>query len=187
MEDELTLIEKAKINPQDFKPLYEKYFNDVFRFVLSRVSDIDTTKDLVSDIFCKILQSLPHYTYQSTSGFKSWIFKIAYTSTMEFFRLQKKELNLTIDEKDFHRFVNQIAEENSNSEEDKELLKKQLIKALQNLHTDDLQLIELRFFDNLSYAEIAQITGKTETNVKTKTFRLLKKLQSEILKSYNHG
>ncbi|HCQ30172.1 MAG TPA: sigma-70 family RNA polymerase sigma factor, partial [Flavobacteriales bacterium] len=66
-------------------------------------------------------------------------------------------------------------------------LKKQLLEALQQLNPNDLQLLELRFFDNLSYAEIAQITEKTETNVKTKTFRLLKKLQSEILKTYNHG
>tara|TARA_Y100000589_G_scaffold317298_1_gene343112 strand:- start:42147 stop:42710 length:564 start_codon:yes stop_codon:yes gene_type:complete len=187
MEDELTIIERAKTNPQDFKPLYQKYFNDVFRFVLSRTGDIELTKDLVSDVFCKVLQALPNYTYQSPSGFKAWLFKIAYTTTMEFFRKQKKEVSITVDETDFNRFINEIAEKNSSSENNKEQLKKQLLEALQQLNPNDLQLLELRFFDNLSYAEIAQITEKTETNVKTKTFRLLKKLQSEILKTYNHG
>ncbi|HCQ30173.1 MAG TPA: hypothetical protein DIU39_07800, partial [Flavobacteriales bacterium] len=116
MEDELTIIERAKTNPQDFKPLYQKYFNDVFRFVLSRTGDIELTKDLVSDVFCKVLQALPNYTYQSPSGFKAWLFKIAYTTTMEFFRKQKKEVSITVDETDFNRFINEIAEKNSSSE-----------------------------------------------------------------------
>ena len=183
MENEKLQIERAKENPHDFKPLYEKYFNDVFRFVLSRTSDIELTKDLVSDIFCKVLQSLPGYTYQSPAGFKSWILKIAYTTTMQFFRNKNKEQTITVDEQDFLRFVNEIADENTADEHEKEELKNRLIETLRQLPPDDLQLIELRFFDNLSYAEIAAITGKSETNAKTKTFRLLKKLKSEILKT----
>ncbi len=188
MENEKTQVELAKQNPRDFKPLYQKYFNDVFRFVLSHTGNIEITKDLVSEIFCKILQALPQYTYQSPGGFKSWMLKIAYTTTMQFFRTQHKEPELTVDQEDFNRFVRQVAEEHPVNDNNREQLTQYLMAELNRLNTDDLQLLELRFFENLSYADIAQITGKTETNVKTKTFRILKKLKSSILqKTTNNG
>ncbi len=180
MKNEETQIALAKQNPQDFKPLYQKYFNDIFRFVLARTNDEEITKDLVSEIFCKILQTLPQYTYRSAGGFKSWMLTIAYTTTMQFFRTRQKEPVLTLDQKAFNRFVEQVADENA-PDNNREQLTQLLMTELNRLNTDDLQLLELRFFENLSYAEIAQITGKTETNVKTKAFRILKKLKSSVL------
>ena len=65
--------------------------------------------------------------------------------------------------------------------DEQELNRKQLLHALQFLKPDQLQLIELRFFEQLSFKEIGAQLGLTENNAKVKTFRALEKLRSYFL------
>ena len=65
-------------------------------------------------------------------------------------------------------------------EECNEELKQELIQRIAELPENDLQLIELRFFEKHSYREIGEIMDLTENNAKVRAYRVLRKLQKQF-------
>ncbi len=64
--------------------------------------------------------------------------------------------------------------------EEMELLRRKMLGALENLKGDDMQLIEMRFFEQRSFKEIADILGMTENNAKVKVHRILERLKRRL-------
>jgi RNA polymerase sigma-70 factor (ECF subfamily) len=62
-----------------------------------------------------------------------------------------------------------------------------LMTVIKNLPEDDLQLIELRFFEKRQFKEIAEILNLTETNAKVKLYRILEKVKKTLTKNNKHG
>ena len=60
-EQELQWLRAAQADPQRFAPLYDRYFGDVFRFVLRRAGDRELTADLTQQTFLKALMALGRY------------------------------------------------------------------------------------------------------------------------------
>jgi RNA polymerase sigma-70 factor (ECF subfamily) len=75
--------------------------------------------------------------------------------------------------------VDVIAEVGEKDSEEQRLL---LMKALARLKPQDMQLIELRFFEKRAFAEVGLILGITETNAKVRTYRLLDKLKQQLIR-----
>jgi len=67
-------------------------------------------------------------------------------------------------------------------EDDSELHRKNLVKVLDTLEEKDLQLIEMRFFEQRPFKEIADVLGMTESNAKVKTYRILERLKTKLTK-----
>lgn len=171
IEDEQKLIEKAKRSSEDFRPLYELYFKLIFLFVLRRIGDRDLTADITSQVFLKALQGIGKYTDQGVP-FSSWLYRIAINEVNMFFRKQKNERFVTIEAE----MLTELHEELTN-EFSIEHLKERLTAMLQKLSEAELHLIELRFFERLSFKEIARILTITEVNAKVKVYRTLDKLK----------
>lgn len=74
--EENEIIEAAKNDPVQFKPLYEKYFKRIFLFVYHRVEDRDITADLTSQIFLKAMQRMHQFKFRGLP-FSSWLYRIA--------------------------------------------------------------------------------------------------------------
>jgi RNA polymerase sigma-70 factor (ECF subfamily) len=177
IEDEQKLIEKARRNSADFRPLYELYFRQIFLFVLRRIGDKELTADITSQVFLKALQGIGKYTDQGVP-FSSWLYRIAINEVNMFFRKQKHERFVTIEEAGM---LTELHEELTN-EFSVEHLKERLTAMLQKLSEAELHVIELRFFERLSFKEIASILAITEVNAKVKVYRTLDKLK----KYFNH-
>ena len=62
-----------------------------------------------------------------------------------------------------------------------------LMTVIKNLPEDDVQLIELRFFEKRPFKEIAEILNLTETNAKVKLYRILEKVKKTLTKNNKHG
>ena len=60
LEEEHQIIEKAKLNPSHFAPLYKKYYESIFRYINKRVDEEETAYDITSCVFCEST-----YEYQS--------------------------------------------------------------------------------------------------------------------------
>lgn len=169
--DEQRLIEKAKRNNADFRPLYEHYYKPIFLFVLRRVGDKDLTADITSQVFLKTLQGIDKYTDQGVP-FSAWLYRIAINEVNMFFRKQKHERFVSVEAD----MLEQLHEELTN-ELSVEHLKDRLTTMIQKLSVAELHLIELRFFERLSFKEIASILTITEVNAKVKVYRTLDKLK----------
>lgn len=173
---ELAIIESAKSDPARFGLLYEKYYRQVFVFVFRRTGNDELAGDLVSNTFLKALLSLKKYEYKGVP-FSAWLFRIAINEVNMFFRKSERERTVSLEKSDLGKMIAEAGEKDS--DENQQLL----LKALRTLSSEEMQLIELRFFEKRAFAEAGEILGITENNAKVRTYRILDKLKQVLLKA----
>jgi RNA polymerase sigma-70 factor (ECF subfamily) len=175
LSEELTIIEKAKRNPQFFAPLYNKYYEVIFRYIYKRVDEQESAYDITSCVFVKAMGALNKFEFRGVP-FSSWLFRIAKSELYQSFRDQKARRTINIDSVTIVQMVDEICDDSSEENREK------LLKSLTLLKENELQLIEMRFFEKRSFREIGEIIGLTENNAKVKTFRALAKLKKKFNK-----
>lgn len=170
--DEAQQIANSKKDVFYFEPLYKANYKSVYKFVSNRIASNDDTKDIVSQVFLKAMSNIGKYT-ATGQGFAAWLFRIAFNEIADFYRNKNKRLFINIEDTGLEKL-----KEESGLEIDTEEGQAILTSALMQLSKDEIQLIQLRFFDDLSYLEMATILNCNETNARVKTFRTIKKLQN---------
>ncbi len=173
---ELAQVEAAKADPARFAVLYEKYYKPVFVFVYRRAGDDAAADDIVANTFLKALLALPRYEYRGVP-FSAFLFRIAMNEVNLYFRKTKRERHVSLQQTDLGAMITETGE--TDSDERRRLL----MRALEWLKPEDMQLIELRFFEKRSFAEVGHICGMNETNAKVRTYRILDKLKKQLIRS----
>lgn len=168
--DERSDIAAAKADPQRFAPLYERHFGDVFRFILRRAVNSDLTADLTQQTFLKAMLALPKYELRGTP-FRAWLYRIALNELRMHWR-KRKEVVIDIT----YLEVRGVTEEVGLSVDDEQM--QQLAWAMGKLKQEKAQLIELRFMDGLSFAEMGDVLGIGEDAAKMRTHRVLATLRT---------
>jgi RNA polymerase sigma-70 factor (ECF subfamily) len=176
LRQELAIVEAAKSDPGKFGALYEKYYRQVFVFVFRRTGDEEQSGDIVANTFLKAMLALPKYTFRGVP-FSAWLFRIASNEINMFFRKTNKERVVSLDKSDLGSMIAESGENDSDETQ------KLLLKALGTLNNDEMQLIELRFFEKRAFIEIGEIIGITENNAKVRTYRILDKLKVLLTKA----
>lgn len=176
LDKENSLIEEAKKDPRHFAELYEAYVEQIFRYVMRRVSDQQIAEDLVSQTFFDALSHLK--SYQSRGyPFSAWLYKIAHNNVLKWYRVnsrsQKVDLEEIIEIKDNHDLV-----EGEAIREDREAV----MEAMEALDYEEKELVRLKYFEEVSNIEIGQIMGITANNVGVKLYRALKRLKQLLAK-----
>ncbi|MBP7102948.1 MAG: sigma-70 family RNA polymerase sigma factor [Bacteroidales bacterium] len=179
------LIQKAlKHNDQQaYAELMEYYRESVYLMMLKMVNNPYDAEDLTMEAFGKAFRKL--YQYTNTNAFSTWLYKIAANNGIDF--LRKKSLNLIMIDQGFENedgdtHIIEIKDEMLNPEEkfcDKEN-KESMRKIVARLKPHYRELIELRYFEELSYEEIAQRMQIPLGTVKAKLFRAKYMLQTVI-------
>lgn len=170
MQEEWLEVQAAQGDPALFQPLYERYYEDIFLFVFRRTTDEMLAADICSQVFLKALQRIKSYEYKGVP-FSAWLYRIASNEVAQYYRKSNKNRVVSMEETNIADLFEEIREH------DDERHRQLLLKALDSLKEDDLQLIELRFFEERPYKEIAEMLGITENNAKVKTFRILARLK----------
>lgn len=180
--EEEKIIRAAIQDPQHFEAIYNKYFIDIYKYVLLRVGNEMVADDVVSRVFVKAIDKLPKYKFKGVP-FSAWLYRVAFTEIANTFRKKKAEKVVTVPVEDF----NHIMHEN-NMEEilEKEALIKVVKKAIQDLDEKQIELLEMRFFEQRSFKEMAEILEITEGNAKVSTHRAIKKVK-KILEQLGHA
>lgn len=168
-------IRAAQGNPALFRPLYERYYESVFRLIHRRTTDMELSADLCSQVFLKALQKINTYTFQGVP-FSAWLFRIAVNEVSQHFRQLQSNRVVSVNDMQLHDLVDEMGTD----PEEMELLRKKMLAALEHLKGDDMQLIEMRFFEQRSFKEIAEILGMTENNAKVKVHRILERLKRRL-------
>ena len=165
------IILKAKGNPEAFRPIYEKYYKTIFLFVLHRMGEKELSADITSQVFLKVLVGMNKYHFRGLP-FSSWLYRIAINECNSFFRRNKRERTVVLE--DFH--AEHVYEEMF-GENTAEELKQKLPFILEKLKPEELQLIELRFLEGRAFKEVAEILSISETYAKVRTYRILDKMK----------
>lgn len=170
---EAELIVKAKEDNRFFGPLYDKYFEQIFRFVFMRLGGKeDESGDITQQVFIKAMANMAKYEDRGFP-FSSWLYRIAQNEVSMFFRKQKKSFDVPIDENRIQDLASEAKIETQYMSIDEQ---EQLIAVLNELEEEYLDLIELRFFHEMSFKEIAEIYSITEANAKMRTYRILERI-----------
>jgi RNA polymerase sigma-70 factor (ECF subfamily) len=175
--DEVAQIDRAKVNPVHFAPLYKFYHERIFLYIFKRVEEEEVAYDITSCVFVKALTYLNRYEHRGLP-FSSWLYRIAKSELNQSFRDKKSQRTVSIDSVQLGVVIEEFnIDENEHQREI-------LIKVLPLLKEKQLQLIEMRFFEKRSFKEIGEILELTENNAKVKTFRALIKLK-ELYAKHN--
>lgn len=173
--DEIILINLYRSwDSQAFWILYDKYIDKVYDFIYFKTYDKFIAEDLTSDTFFKVLKWLKKFdTSKENSSLKSWILKIAYNNVIDYYRTRKEELWLD-------DIVEKWIENNIWDEIDNKAKLKEVLDYLNCLEQAHREILIMRIWDNLSYNEISQITGKSQDNCKKIVSRTLLKVNGNI-------
>jgi len=170
---EYSILDRAKKNPQAFGELYEKYFDRIFNFVYRQTDDEDLTADLTSQTFLIALKNVDRYQFRGVP-FSAWLYKIASNEINKHYRKQKQTKVFSIEEMRIRELMEQTDEEYN------EEIIHRLMNYLKELPTEMLQVLELRFFEDKDFKEIAFILDITESGVKMRTYRALDRLRKKF-------
>lgn len=170
---EKELIKRTKRNSKHFEAIYDQYFNKIYRFIYKKVSDELLAEEFTSDTFYKALLKIKSYDEDRLS-FSSWLYKIALNEIRMYFR-KAKTSNFVFCIEDL---IRELTSEKSGDvcDEDLEILE----KALLSLPKQDLAILELRFYENMPFRDIAEIQELSEGAVKMRVQRAIKKLREEF-------
>ena len=175
-------ITKAKENNQiAFNFLLETFWNDVFGFLVKRTQNENDAEDITIETFFKAFDKIN--SFDSKFKFKTWLITIAKNTHLDSIRKQKNTLSNQTTEEDEKRVY--WIRDQAPSVEDK-LINEQnlaeLLKDIKKLKPHHQEIIQLRYFHELSYLEIAKKIDAPINNVKIKLLRA-KKLLAWIIRS----
>lgn len=162
-----------------FNFLLNHFWSDVYQYQLKRTNNENDAEDITIQSFSKAFGKIN--TFNEQYKFKTWLITISKNIHIDMVRKSKSSINLeNIKEQD--REAYEIADDNP-SPEDKIITEQNLAKLLRDikqLKPKYQEVIQLRFFQELSYREISNQIGEPMNNVKVKLLRA-KKLLAEII------
>ena len=174
-DNERQILERSIRDRAAFRPIYEKYFREIFLFVLRRVGDRQQSADITQQVFLKALTQLDKFEFRGVP-FSAWLYRISLNECNDYFRKNKKLRYVVVDDLQ----VEGLFEEMKTEEKSPDLLDR-LQEMLQKLSPPELELVELRYFETLPFRDIAQIYGITENHAKVRLYRVLGKLKKIFL------
>jgi RNA polymerase sigma factor (sigma-70 family) len=174
--EDFELIDRAvkEKDQQAYATLMKRYKKAVYFMILKMIRDADDAEDLTMEAFAKAFRNL--HKFKKDYTFSTWLFRIATNNAIDFIRKKKLKtmsLNNTLTD-DGGNAVNIDVEDDDNNPQD-EFIRTQRIEMVR-IFVDKLpakyrKLVKLRYFDELSYDEIAQELDKPLGTVKAQLHR----------------
>ena len=170
---EQEIIERSKKDAKAFGELYEKYFDRIFNYIYRQTDDEELSGDLCSQTFVNALNNLNRYEFRGVP-FSAWIYKIASNEVNKHYRKNKGKKIFSIEELKVRELIEQ-----SDDGWDEDMINR-VLQYMNELPTDMVQVLELRFFEDKDFKEIAFILDMTESGAKMRTYRALDKLRTNF-------
>ena len=177
------LVKKAIAGDQKaYAELLSSYRDSLFFMMKKMVNNVDDAEDLTIESFGKAFNLLKSYT--GKYAFSTWLFKIATNHCIDFIRKQKKHTLLSIDESnDSDTLPNQYIVSDSPDPEEKMIWHQkgeQINDFVNRLHPDYQKIIRMKYFQSLSYIEIAEELDIPLGTVKARLYRSKELLLSTL-------
>ena len=172
-QQEHDLIERiADGDIEAFAVLVDRYAHAVHALVARIVVTVEDAEEVTQDVFLKVFDHLPRFDRRSSLA--TWIYRIACNTAVSHARRRRRP-TCPIDERRIAAVTDDEAERLEETVERQQALDS-LAAAIETLEADERALVTLRYYEDRSVAECAEITGLTEANVKVRLHRIRKKL-----------
>lgn len=184
-DQEKELVEACKTNPAAFEKIYDEYYSQIFGYILHRVADYDTARDVSSETFLKAYTSIHRFVWKEVA-LSSWLYRIATNEVNSFFRRRRYPLLGFLDIRGQFEaeYPDPASLESEKQEVERQLEEHQMYvrvqKIVQRLPPKYQAVIALRFFEQKSVKEISEIVGKKEGTVKSLLSRGLERIRTSL-------
>lgn len=175
-EPDEVLIERARVEPEAFGPLYERYVTAVYNYVFYRMSNRAEAEDMTARVFYQALTHLDRYVHRG-APFSAWLFRIAHNLVANWHRDRQTRQTFSLDGAVLERASDDedLDDQASSREEVRELR-----AAFARLAPDRQQLLVLKYVQGMSNAEIGEIMRRSEGAVKALLHRTFLALRAEL-------
>ena len=178
---QVSLVEQARDGKRPaFAQLADRFHEDIFRTVFYRVRSRSDAEDITQDVFLKAFQKIS--SIKDASKFRGWLFSIALNRIKDFHRKRRFHSLFKTEDENIESHPSAEAESDQPEALDqvlKEDFWRQVRLVLNKLSKMEREVFMLRFFDQLSINEIAEVLKKNESTVKTHLYRALAKFKKE--------
>jgi RNA polymerase sigma-70 factor (ECF subfamily) len=173
-DQELVRLQRARTFDQTtLAQIYDEFHQPIYRYIYRQVSDIETARDLTSEVFNRFLKALKNHKGPD-QNLQAWLYRTAYNCVVDHYRRQQHRQHLALKEElvDARDNPEQVAEDHISAQA--------VRAALHHLTPDQQQVITLKFLEGLSNQETADILDKPVGAVKSLQHRALTALQRRL-------
>ncbi len=178
-QEEWQQIQLALQNLDDFAPLYKKYIRPIFNYCYHKVGNQEEAKDIAQQVFVKAMLNLKSFRNKGY-GLGPWLYKIALNEVNDWFKKQSKE-EVWLNQARLWEEMGVVDPSQSERISDE-----MLEKVLTQIKPAALEIIRLRYFENMSNAMVAEVLAISESNVKVRLHRTIHELKSHLSKILKH-
>lgn len=184
LEDEKQLIAAARKNPEMFGEIFDHYYPKILNYLIRRTVDLGLSQDLSSEVFLKAFNKLWQFRFKGVS-FGAWLYQIANNEIRMHFRSKKITYSLDQMTEDHGFDVPDSVDLEAEMKQAEDMLEKhadflKIQKVISTLPLIYQEVLALRFFEEKSLLEIAQILSKKEGTVKSLLSRGLQKIRDQV-------
>ncbi|MDX1608410.1 MAG: RNA polymerase sigma factor [Candidatus Spechtbacterales bacterium] len=172
-------IKELKI---EFIKLYDQHHAGIYRFIRFKVPTLDIAQDLAAETYTRAWDYLSRNLDKYPKNPRAYLYKTARNLVADHYKSAKVRREFNVEEDEVLEYLDKG--ENSDIEDNLDIRTnmKLVQKCLQDMDSQNAELITLRYIEEFSNTEIAQITGKTEVAVRVGISRGLKELREKMEK-----
>lgn len=159
-DEELVQLYEGGVN-EAFDALLLRHKDKVFTSIYLSVRDNDIANDIFQETFMKAICTIKQGKYTEKGKFSAWVLRIAHNLIIDQFRVDKSENTVSNDEDETQDLFNNIQLYDDNIEDVmvKEQVYEDVVKLMNHLPDNQQEVLKMRFFEDLSFKEIADATG----------------------------
>jgi RNA polymerase sigma-70 factor, ECF subfamily len=160
-DQELVRVYRRKGDERAFKILLERHKSKIYSYIYSMVNNADVANDIFQDTFTKVVTKLDD-TYDEQGKWIAWVMRIAHNATIDHIRKQRRYVDVNANSESDYDFYDRLPDEGEpGSHERVEMAedKAALMRHIAGLPVEQREVVMLRHYYELSFKEIAELTG----------------------------
>ena len=169
------LVIRAKTQAEALGRLYEMYYERIFRFCVHRLFNKEIAEDVTSAVFLNVARGLRGFKGRSEQDFRNWLYAIAANQANAYIRKSSRRKKLLAEAAGSIRAAAAGSADMSFQPD-----WPRLYAAILKLKPQHQTIVTLRFFENFSYEQIAQILDAKEATLRVTLHRIINQLRNQL-------
>lgn len=177
MENEVDFVKRLISNNQKdaaFKKLLDLYQIKLYWLIRKLVGTHEDADDVLQNTFIRIYKGLPNFSQDST--LYTWMHRIAYNESLRFIEQNKRKYHVSIDDVN-KKYLDNLMGDSFFEGDELQVKLQQILSELPDKHRE---VFNMKYYDDLKFREIAEITGMKEGSLKTSYYNTVSVIQSKI-------
>lgn len=170
----LDLLKDTTSSEKGFRLLVDTYKERLYYHIRRLVGDHDDADDVLQNVFVKVYRNIAGF--EEKSGLYTWIYKIATNESLSFIKSRSRKSTVSLDGEINQGHANTYADNFI----DESQIQKKLLQAIDQLPEKQKEVFQLRYYEEMAYEQMSEITGTSVGALKASYHHAAKKIEAFI-------